>query len=221
MKKLQESTKAGLLRLNALQGELDSRKTEMLIMEQEVNQIRNNECKAVIAHQLFQTPENIALEMVTRAYNAFKFYNNREPLNVLEPSAGLGRIVKAIKAKTNIKRIATVEQSKECASVLYGLDVSALSICDFMGYSTSEKFDLIIMNPPFTRGTDVKHINHARQFLNGGGVLVSLCYTGKYQEKLIASADYSRQLPEKSFKESGTGANVSLVMFFNTVNNIK
>lgn len=36
-------------------------------------------------------------------------------------------------------------------------------------------YDRILMNPPFERKQDEKHIRHAMKFLNPGGVLVGIC----------------------------------------------
>jgi len=68
-----------------------------------------------------------------------------------------------------------------------------------------------LMNPPFKMGADIKHTLHAYGLLNPGGVLVGLCYDGvKQNEKLIPLVDSWEVLPAKSFKESGTDANVIL-----------
>ena len=73
-------------------------------------------------------------------------------------------------------------------------------------------FDAVIMNPPFKRGLDIKHIKHAYQFLRVGKPLVALCYNGKKQNaELKPWADTWEVLPSGTFKESGTGAEVVLL----------
>ncbi|MDE2019827.1 MAG: methyltransferase [Patescibacteria group bacterium] len=74
------------------------------------------------------------------------------------------------------------------------------------------RFDKIIMNPPFSDGADIKHILHARTFLNPGGLLVAICANGpRQQEALKPIAESWEDLPAGSFKESGTGVNAALL----------
>ena len=73
-------------------------------------------------------------------------------------------------------------------------------------------FDKIIMNPPFINGADIKHIEHAMGFLKPGGRLVALCANGPRQRyKLMPHADTWEELPQGSFKDSGTMVNVAML----------
>jgi 16S rRNA G1207 methylase RsmC len=73
-------------------------------------------------------------------------------------------------------------------------------------------FDAVCMNPPFKQGTDVKHIRHALGMLKPGGLLVSLCYDGEKQNRVLKPiADTWEILPSGSFKSSGTMASVILL----------
>jgi precorrin-6B methylase 2 len=75
-------------------------------------------------------------------------------------------------------------------------------------------FDRIVMNPPFERGDDIRHIEHALTMLRPGGRLVALCANGPRQrEAFQARADYWEDLPAGSFKQQGTGVNVALCVF--------
>ena len=68
------------------------------------------------------------------------------------------------------------------------------------------------MNPPFERGLDVKHIEHAKTMLSKTGILVSLCFNGvKQTQKLKPICDTWEVLPEGSFKSEGTRASVVLL----------
>ena len=42
-------------------------------------------------------------------------------------------------------------------------------------------FDRIVMNPPFERGADIRHIRHAYEHLRPGGRLVAICAGGPRQ----------------------------------------
>jgi hypothetical protein len=90
---------------------------------------------------------------------------------------------------------------------IYSGDFLQLSAYDLGG-----PFDAIVMNPPFERGRDVKHIRHAAGMLAPGGVLVGLCYHGATQEReLRPEVDTWDMLPEGSFRSEGTGAGVVMV----------
>jgi 16S rRNA G1207 methylase RsmC len=74
-------------------------------------------------------------------------------------------------------------------------------------------FDRILMNPPFERGDDIRHIEHARKFLKPGGRLVAICADGPRQrERLQPIASQWRSLPAGTFKESGTMVNTALLV---------
>ena len=57
------------------------------------------------------------------------------------------------------------------------------------------------MNPPFERGSDIRHIEHALTFLKPGGRLVAICANGPRQrERLQPMASEWIDLPAGSFK---------------------
>jgi protein-L-isoaspartate O-methyltransferase len=79
------------------------------------------------------------------------------------------------------------------------------------------KFDRILMNPPFERGDDIKHIQHAVTFLKPGGRLVAICANGPRQNATLKpqaedSGGIYEPLPEGTFKEQGTGVNTALLI---------
>lgn len=81
---------------------------------------------------------------------------------------------------------------------------------DFLECSSLGVFDRIIMNPPFERGADIKHILHAREMLKAGGRLVAICADGTRQaETLKPLADTWEELPEGTF--AGTGVRTVLL----------
>jgi predicted RNA methylase len=166
--------------------------------------------RAVSAFNLFQTPEPLA-DQVARML----------PLEgrVLEPSAGLGRLYRAIR-KLSTCPVTLVEISPECCRELYReieADPHATLIqedflkCDVARIGT---FDGILMNPPFKQGRDIKHIEHALTLLNPGGTLVSLCANGpRQQTRFRDQADEWIELPPGSFKESYTNVSAAIVVF--------
>lgn len=169
--------------------------------------------RAVSSFNLFQTPAPIATRMA-------QMIAGEEAGRILEPSAGLGRIYRALRETLLMPaRIIMVEQSAECCAELRktttGNEGDRVFESDFLSISAFElggEFDAVCMNPPFKMGTDIRHILHAFEMLAPGGLLVSLCYNGSRQNaKLKPMCDSWELLPEGSFKAEGTSAEVALL----------
>lgn len=101
---------------------------------------------------------------------------------ILEPSAGKGNIVEALKKKesfnnrwyTTIKlNIDCIENDTNLRAVLKEKNFRVVHD-DFLTYDTMKEYDLIIMNPPFSNGC--KHLLKAleMQQRNGGAVICLL-----------------------------------------------
>jgi protein-L-isoaspartate O-methyltransferase len=161
--------------------------------------------KVVAAPQLFPTPAHIAAQMVELA--------EIEPGHrVLEPSAGTGALIAAIRQTEGVY-LAAVEINGELASKL---DADMPLRSDFLSVELADfhsPFDRVVMNPPFKDGADIQHILHAAKMLKPGGRLVALCANGpRQQAKLRPLASHWDELPLGSFKEQGTGVNVALLV---------
>jgi len=123
--------------------------------------------KAVTAFQLFQTPSTLADRLALLA-------DIQPGDKVLEPSAGLGRLIDAMERGSNPSQVVAIEVAPQCAGELYrktwAFPVS-LYQRDFLKCEPSEfgTFDKIVMNPPFHIRADIRHILHALDFLKPGG----------------------------------------------------
>lgn len=198
-------------RLLQLQSENDQAGAEMLIENERFSRIGGISPRPVSSFNLFQTPISIAEKMVSFVPNTYK-----EPF-ILEPSAGLGRLYDAIYTKyQSAAHYTLVENSSGCMKELYAKDQGAILIQrDFFKVSPEKTglMDVIIMNPPFKNGIDIKHVTHALTFLNKCGTLISLCANGPRQNKRLRPlADHWEVLPENSFKETGTKVSVALLV---------
>lgn len=92
--------------------------------------------------------------------------------NVLEPSAGDGDLADAIRARG--ARVTCVENHDSSIAALMRKGHEVLGV-DFLALTPEGfAFDMVIMNPPFTKGQDVAHVTHAFQFLRPGGVLFAI-----------------------------------------------
>lgn len=157
--------------------------------------------RAVSVHQLFQTPLEIAGRVVELA-------DVRPGMRVLEPSAGLGRLVVPAMS-CNPDSLVAIDVNTECVRALFEMDLDRVTILqrDFLGVSVGDigLFDRVVMNPPFTMKSDIAHIQHARRFLKSDGRLVAICMDGhRREEELGPLCDHWEKLPSGSFKREGT-----------------
>jgi 16S rRNA G1207 methylase RsmC len=139
---------------------------------------------------------------------------------VLEPSAGTGNLIIAIKElgfNGNI-HLDAIEINYDLCKKLrgYGIEVDQQ---DFLEVEkpycpdAPDGWDRIVMNPPFVNGADIKHIQHAQTLLKPGGRLVALCANGPRQRAALQPiADIWEDLPAGSFKEQGTNVSVALLV---------
>ncbi len=165
--------------------------------------------KVVSTPQLFPTPPELAEQLVELA--------EIEPgTAVLEPSAGTGNLLRAIRQAASVA-IKAVEINYQLAEGLRASKLADDVICrDFLEMTPEADgtFDRVVMNPPFVNGADIEHIIHAMAFLNPGGRLVAICANGPRQrEKLQTIADHWVDLPADSFKSSGTGVNAAIFIY--------
>jgi predicted RNA methylase len=211
---LYNSRRDGLLRLRHLQEHVEAKGEEMEAERGRFATLAGEESKtrAVSSFNLFQTPEPLAdrlaglLDLTTESH-------------VLEPSAGLGRLYRAVRA-VSACRITLVEIAPQCCAELYRATESDTAChlvqgdflsCDLDRLGT---FDAILMNPPFKMGTDIKHIRHALQFLKPGGRLVSICAAGPRQRATLqTTASDWIDLPAGSFRSEGTDVAAAIVVF--------
>lgn len=165
--------------------------------------------QVVAAPQLFPTPADLAERMVELA-------DIQPGMTVLEPSAGTGNILLAIKNRFHGEiTLTAVELNMRLASILNTVINAADHVRqgDFLEMNGDlGKFDRIVMNPPFEGAADIDHILHARRMLRPGGQIVAICAGGpRQEERLKPIADLWEPLPPGTFKESGTNVNTVLL----------
>jgi len=199
-----ESKQRGAERLHNARAEVAAVES---VMRKEAEYIRgvvgDGRARAVVAFNLFQTPPDLARRMVSMGPS--------RPRSILEPSAGLGRIYRAVREVHPSAPVTLVDSSADCCGELYRAtegDADAMILQrDFLEVEPVELYDFIAMNPPFKQGRDIKHIEHARAMLAPGGVLVALCYDGVRQRaRLEPVAQSWEPLGPGAFKSEGTSA---------------
>lgn len=165
--------------------------------------------RAVVVYQLFQTPPEVASRMAA-------LLGLKPGERILEPSAGLGRLLDAV-APYRPSEVVAVEQSADCARELYAQERQGVTLKqgDFLAMTPNDlgDFDAVIMNPPFHRGADIRHIEHAFRFLRPGGRVVALCLaTDSRRQRFEPIADQWEDLPEGTFGKEGTRVATSMML---------
>ena len=125
----------------------------------------------------YPTPETLAARMVD-------MIDTKRVHFVLEPSAGKGDLVDKLKNKmsyygySNITgkhgrdvEIDCIEKDCNLQNLLKGAG-KRLVFDDFLKFETFKKYDLILMNPPFSEGD--KHLLKALEMMKNGGQVVCL-----------------------------------------------
>lgn len=208
-----DSRRRGLLRLYHLKEVAEAKAEEMAAHAPRFARLADptSAPRVVSAFNLFQTPEALAARMVRQFPRLGR---------VLEPSAGLGRLYRAVRAVDAAAPVVLIDSAPQCFRELYhateGDPEARLIAADFLTQTPEALglFDSIVMNPPFKCGTDVKHVQHARRFLAPGGMLVSVVAAGPKQRAAFHGvADVWSMLPAGSFKSEGTDVETALVIF--------
>lgn len=209
-----ESRRTGLLRLRHLMETTEARGEELAAAAPRFARLADPAAapRVVTADNLFQTPEPLAAELVRLLGRTGR---------VLEPSAGLGRLYRAVRAVDPTCPVTLVDVAPDCCGELYRLtegDPAARLVAgDFLTMDAARlggPFDAVVMNPPFRNAADVRHVRHARGLLSPGGRLVSVVAAGPRQRAAFErTAARWIDLPAGSFRSEGTDVAAAVVVF--------
>lgn len=160
--------------------------------------------------QFFETPSMVARELAQLADLA-------PGQEVLEPSAGRGRLVEAIRL-WGVEPVAC-ELREDNRAALGALGVTLIGD-DFLQLR-GRLFDRIVANPPFSRQQDILHVSHMFSLLRPGGRLVSVMSPAWTYREDRRSRDFRAlvekaggewtPLPEGSFKASDTTVDTGIL----------
>jgi len=134
-------------------------------------------------------------------------------MRVLEPSAGCGAIAVAC-----VKNGADVDCYELMEANFWELEKTGqfrkVTNADFLTVQPFAEYDRIIMNPPFFKQADIRHVLHSLKFLKPGGKLVSVMsasvrfrenkLTNEFRDLITERGGRIESLPDGAFKESGT-----------------
>lgn len=152
--------------------------------------------------------------------------------SVLEPSAGKGDLVEAIKKKFEYSQYSSYNREKNYDidaieidnNLQYILQGKQLRLVhdDYLTYNTYKKYDAIIMNPPFSTGD--KHLIKAINMQESGGKIVCLLnaetlknpYNNTRKELLQLLDKYNAEVEilENAFTDAERKTNVETALIF-------
>ncbi len=128
------------------------------------------------SYQYYPTPENV-VDTVTD----FMKDNLTEFETVLEPSGGTGAIVRGIKKNFRDAKIDTFEINPIHATILQTHDINNVINEDFLKVEPKQKYDVVVMNPPYSLNRWSMHLEHATKFSD---TIISILPTG-HANKII------------------------------------
>lgn len=173
----------------------------------EVTTLREKRSQA----QFFPTPGPVVRRLIELA-------DVRPGMEVLEPSAGSGAIASALVEAGAV--VDCIERDPGYAALLADVGVARVTVADFLSIRPVPRYDRVVMNPPFTKGADIEHVEHAFRLLNPSGRLVAVMSrtavefpgrTARFRE-LVESRHGTVELVDAgAFRASGTGVATMIV----------
>jgi hypothetical protein len=152
----------------------------------------------------FPTPDSIFNAIAQ--FTSLSFMGaSRDTIKVLEPSCGEGSLISALlDFGQQEKRVFDIDAYDiDPLNVLMADQLKADVKCqDFLTVVPQPVYDLVLMNPPFSGLTYIKHIQHAQRFLKPNGVLISVCPT-EFTEQWDSKSG-ARWLLERAQMSSGS-----------------
>jgi len=166
--------------------------------------------------QFFGTPDVLADRLVELA-------SPMEDDIILEPSAGRGAILNAI------ERYIGTDKMVDCYEImpLNQKILKDINICNFRGYDfllapDSDKYNVIIANPPFSKNQDIDHIYKMYSLLAPKGRIVTVCSAHYRNSNGKKESDFKnwlskvnadiQEVPAGAFKQSGTSISTLIII---------
>jgi hypothetical protein len=154
-----------------------------------------------VSHQFYPTPEAVARAAVALA--------DIGPDDVcLEPSAGQGGLADYMPKD----RTRCVEISKLHCAILSGKGFERVTCADFLTWAASEtgrSYDRILMNPPYSEGRWLAHLQAASSLLAPGGRVVCILPASQRGKDLIPGLAYEWS-PVFANQFAGTSIDVAI-----------
>ncbi|WP_051812149.1 class I SAM-dependent methyltransferase [Kitasatospora sp. MBT63] len=161
--------------------------------------------EVTVERQFFPTPQHIAELLVELA-------SLSDGQQALEPSAGHGAIAYEMAAAGAV--VDCVELHPASADFIRKAGYAREVITgDFLKRPRRPAYDAVVMNPPFAKRQDLRHVLHAEGFVRPGGKLVAIMSEGitfwsdraavQFREHVDESGGSIEPLPADTFRAVG------------------
>lgn len=150
----------------------------------------------------FPTPKPIAKQAV-------ELLEIDGQMTVLEPSAGKGDLAEALQSMHPNAKISVIEKWSKARDILA---LKGFNVVGHDALSHFEKYDRVLMNPPFEKKQDIIHVMHAfKHNLKPNGRLVAIMGEGAFFRNHKLDADFrdffeQHGVYNESFKDAFKGA---------------
>lgn len=130
---------------------------------------------------------------------------------ILEPSCGNGDLIKGL-----TRFVEAIEINPDCRNILLDKNIDIVAE-DFESFNPTYKYKYILMNPPFSKLRDAKHILKAYDLLETGGTIVAIASIGiltrtdKYSVQVQSLISKQVIFDNKEFKQAGTNIGTVLL----------
>lgn len=158
----------------------------------------------------FETPDALADKMAELIDDVGR------GAKILEPSAGLGSLIRAVHRaiKYPIEAIDFCELQGEFCDIL--TESGAVQVGnDFLNYQPGPIYNAVIMNPPYKNSLAERHVNHAWDCIRPGGKIAAL--VGMQAAEWIDDEFYGHvfvreEIPKGTFKETNIATCLFLII---------
>ncbi|MDH1477856.1 methyltransferase, partial [Comamonas thiooxydans] len=138
-------------------------------------------------------------------------------MEVLEPHAGMAHIADVIREQTGVEPdVGELSNARRELLEAKGYNLVSSDFLELQG----KQYDRIVMNPPFSDGRDIQHVQHAYGLLKPGGRLVAIVGEGAFfqsnkraegfREWLDERGATNEKLPDGSFMDPSLPVNTSV-----------
>ncbi|THA38155.1 methyltransferase [Streptomyces sp. A1547] len=114
---------------------------------------------------------------------------------VLEPSAGTGTMAQRIADRGGLVDCVEVDQGR--ADIIRSQGYARrVTVADFLTLPVAARYDRVVMNPPFAKQLDIRHVQRALRWIRPDGLLVAVMFGGLTFRTNVLATDFRSQVRE-------------------------
>ncbi|MFJ3630835.1 class I SAM-dependent methyltransferase [Streptomyces sp. NPDC090112] len=114
---------------------------------------------------------------------------------VLEPSAGTGAMAERIADRGGVVDCVELDQGRAEIIRKEGY-ARQVTVADFLTLPVAATYDRVVMNPPFAKQLDIRHVQRALRWIRPDGLLVAVMSAGLTFRSNALAADFRSQVRE-------------------------